>query len=84
MRVAVGFDHAGFPLKQTIVAALESAGHDVIDCGTDSEESVDYPVHAAAPRPLVSERRGRSGRARLRLRHRRDASWPTSFRVCAR
>ena len=54
MRIAVGVDHAGFPLKQTIVSALEGAGHEVIDCGTDSDESVDYPVHAARAAALVS------------------------------
>ena len=48
MRIAAGFDHAGYPLKHAIVAALEEAGHEVMDCGTDSGESVDYPVHAAA------------------------------------
>ena len=55
MRIAAGFDHAGYPLKETIVAALEGAGHDVVDCGTDSEESVDYPVHAARAAGMVSE-----------------------------
>ena len=57
MRIAAGFDHAGYPLKGAIVAALEDAGHEVVDCGTDSEESVDYPVHAAAAAGLVSEGR---------------------------
>jgi ribose 5-phosphate isomerase B len=60
MRIAAGFDHAGYPLKHAIVAALEEAGHEVVDCGTDSRESVDYPVHAAAAAGLVSE-----GRAEL-------------------
>ncbi len=55
MRIAAGFDHAGYPLKRTIVAALEDAGHEVVDCGTDSEESVDYPVHAAEAAGMVSE-----------------------------
>ena len=54
MRIAAGFDHAGYPLKGAIVAALEEAGHEVVDCGTDSDESVDYPVHAAAAAGLVS------------------------------
>jgi ribose 5-phosphate isomerase B len=43
MRIAIGSDHAGFPLKQHLVATLEEAGHEVDDQGTDSEESVDYP-----------------------------------------
>jgi ribose 5-phosphate isomerase B len=55
MRIAAGFDHAGYPLKPAIVAALEEAGHEVIDCGTDSDESVDYPVHAAQAAGLVAE-----------------------------
>jgi ribose 5-phosphate isomerase B len=43
MRVAIGSDHAGYDLKETLIAALKSAGHDVIDLGTHSTESVDYP-----------------------------------------
>ena len=57
MRIAAGFDHAGYPLKRTIVATLEEAGHEVVDCGTDSGESVDYPVHAAEAAGLVSDGR---------------------------
>jgi ribose 5-phosphate isomerase B len=57
MRIAAGFDHAGYPLKRTVMAALEEAGHDVVDCGTDSGESVDYPVHAAEAAGLVSDGR---------------------------
>jgi ribose 5-phosphate isomerase B len=48
MRVALGCDHAGFPLKQDVRRLVEAAGHTVVDCGTDSTESVDYPDHAAA------------------------------------
>jgi ribose 5-phosphate isomerase B len=54
MRVAVGVDHAGFPLKSTIVSLLEREGHEVIDCGTNSEHSVDYPVFAARAAHIVS------------------------------
>ena len=60
MRIAAGFDHAGYPLKRAIVATLEEAGHEVVDCGTDSEESVDYPVHAAEAAGMVA-----AGRADL-------------------
>jgi ribose 5-phosphate isomerase B len=56
MRVAVGVDHAGFPLKGAIVAALERAGHEVIDCGTDSDGSVDYPLPAARAAEKVADR----------------------------
>jgi ribose 5-phosphate isomerase B len=61
MRVAVAFDHAGFPLKKVVVPLLEKEGHEVIDCGTDSEESADYPLHAARAARLVSE--GKADRA---------------------
>ncbi len=47
-RIAAGCDHAGFNLKSELVAHLESLGHDVIDCGTDSADRVDYPDFGAA------------------------------------
>ena len=43
MRIAIGCDHAGFPLKAPIVGLLESQGHEVVDFGTNSAEPVDYP-----------------------------------------
>ncbi len=43
MRIAIGADHAGFPLKQHMVATLQRLGHQVEDRGTHSEASVDYP-----------------------------------------
>jgi ribose 5-phosphate isomerase B len=48
VRVAVGGDHAGFRLKQDLVAFLNELGHDVEDLGTDSEAAVDYPPICAA------------------------------------
>jgi ribose 5-phosphate isomerase B len=47
-RIALASDHAGFELKQHLVARLGSQGHDIIDHGTDSTESVDYPIFCAA------------------------------------
>ena len=47
-RIALGADHAGFRVKDTIKKYLESAGYDVDDVGTHSEESVDYPDFARA------------------------------------
>jgi ribose 5-phosphate isomerase B len=44
MRIAVASDHAGFRYKEAVAAMLRAAGHDVVDFGTDSEESVDYPL----------------------------------------
>jgi ribose 5-phosphate isomerase B len=48
MRVAVGSDHAGYRLKTVVAAHLAGAGHEVLDMGTNSEESVDYPPFCAA------------------------------------
>jgi ribose 5-phosphate isomerase B len=46
MKVAVGFDHAGFPLKKTVLEAVREAGHEPIDLGTDSPEPVDFPDYS--------------------------------------
>jgi ribose 5-phosphate isomerase B len=43
VRIAIGADHAGFPLKQHLTQILKDWGHDVDDRGTDSEAPVDYP-----------------------------------------
>ena len=43
MRIAVGTDHGGYPIKDAVVAVIRELGHEVIDHGTDSEDSVDYP-----------------------------------------
>ncbi|HZP26345.1 MAG TPA: ribose 5-phosphate isomerase B [Dehalococcoidia bacterium] len=48
MRVVVGADHAGYNLKQVLAETLRAGGHEVIDVGTDSTESVDYPDFAVA------------------------------------
>jgi len=48
MRVAVASDHAGYRLKTVVAAHLADAGHEVVDMGTNSEESVDYPPFCAA------------------------------------
>ena len=48
MRIAIGGDHAGFPLKQHLVAVLGKWGHEVSDLGTDSPATVDYPPYCAA------------------------------------
>ncbi|HZU71867.1 MAG TPA: ribose 5-phosphate isomerase B [Acidimicrobiales bacterium] len=48
MRVALGSDHAGFPLKEAVAAHLRERGHQVSDLGTDSTEPVDYPPFCAA------------------------------------
>jgi ribose 5-phosphate isomerase B len=43
MKLAVGADHAGFPMKGPIVEALKASGHSVKDCGTFSAAPVDFP-----------------------------------------
>lgn len=48
MRIAVGSDHAGFPLKATIVDELRRLGHEIVDKGTFDEAPVDYPDFAEA------------------------------------
>ncbi len=48
MKVAVGSDHAGFDYKEIVKKYLEDKGYKIIDKGTYSKESVDYPVFGEA------------------------------------
>ena len=48
MIIALGSDHAAYELKEAIKAKMESEGHTIIDVGTDSAESVDYPKYGHA------------------------------------
>jgi ribose 5-phosphate isomerase B len=48
LRIAIGSDHAGYELKQHFAGVLGAVGHDVIDLGTHSTESCDYPQFCAA------------------------------------
>jgi len=52
--IAVGADHAGFALKQHLDQWLAAEGHRVLDVGTHSSDSVDYPDFAAAVAHAVS------------------------------
>jgi len=54
-RVALGADHRGFELKQSLIEFLSSNQYEVADCGTHGPESADYPDHALAVGRLVSE-----------------------------
>jgi len=47
VKIAVASDHAGYRLKETVAGHLRSAGHEVLDLGTDSEIPVDYPYYCA-------------------------------------
>jgi ribose 5-phosphate isomerase B len=46
MKIAVGADHAGFEVKERVKRILETRGHEVLDMGTHSTESTDYPAYA--------------------------------------
>ena len=60
MRIAIGADHAGFPLKEHLVATLVRLGHDVDDRGTFSETPTDYPpICAEVARAVVAGRADR-------------------------
>jgi len=48
MNISIGSDHAGFAYKEAIKLHLEKAGHQVIDCGTFTKASCDYPDYAHA------------------------------------
>ncbi|HRI87150.1 MAG TPA: ribose 5-phosphate isomerase B [Candidatus Hydrogenedentes bacterium] len=66
MRIAVGSDHAGFEdpkpyYKPAIIEHLKSHGHEVIDCGTEGPDSVDYPDFAEAVASAVLESRADCG-----------------------
>jgi len=53
--VAIGSDHAGYPLKQAIIDHLRSRGYDVEDMGCHGRECVDYPDYAAAVAGAVQD-----------------------------
>lgn len=63
MRIAVGSDHAGFPLKQHLAKFIEQLGHQVLDVGAYNTEPSDYPDFAKAVGEAVKE--GRAERAVL-------------------
>lgn len=48
MRVSIGSDHRGVRIKARLSTSLHALGHEVVDHGTDSEQSVDYPDFASA------------------------------------
>jgi ribose 5-phosphate isomerase B len=61
MRIVIGADHAGFPLKQELITYLTEAGHTIVDVGTDSTDPVDYPDYAAAVARAVVAGEGERG-----------------------
>ena len=61
MKIAVGADHAGFELKQSLARSLERQGHEVLDLGTNGTQSVDYPEFAGAVAGAVGSGRAERG-----------------------
>ena len=59
--VALGADHGGYAMKEDLKKYLKELGYEVIDCGTASTASVDYPDFAYAVAKLVSEGRAWRG-----------------------
>jgi ribose 5-phosphate isomerase B len=55
MRIAIASDHAGFELKEHVKAQLAAAGHDVVDVGPETDDSVDYPTFAKPAARLVAD-----------------------------
>lgn len=62
VKIIIGADHAGFSLKETILANLQSAGYDVVDVGAHAyDKSDDYPDFAAAVAEAVVAEDGARG-----------------------
>lgn len=61
MKISIGSDHAGFTYKQAIIAHLQSQGHEVLDCGTHSTESTDYPLFIIPAAEAVAQGRTERG-----------------------
>jgi ribose 5-phosphate isomerase B len=53
-KIAIGSDHAGFRLKEDVLELLKRSDVDIVDCGTNTTESVDYPDFGARVSELVS------------------------------
>jgi ribose 5-phosphate isomerase B len=53
-KIAIGSDHAGFGMKENVLALLKALDADIIDCGTNTEDSVDYPDFGSRVSELVS------------------------------
>ncbi len=60
-KVAIGADHRGFPIKETLKTFLQSTGHNIKDVGTLSADSVDYPEFAEKVARSVSTRESSRG-----------------------
>src|SRR3970040_1259157 len=61
MRIVIGADHRGYEMKDEIAAALKRDGHEVLDVGTNSADSVDYPDYARAVGEAIVDGRAERG-----------------------
>lgn len=61
MKIAIASDHAGFPLKNTVIEAVQAAGHEPLDLGAHSTASVDYPDFAERVGQAILEKRAERG-----------------------
>jgi len=59
--IAIACDHGGFDLKVLLKSDLESAGYEVLDLGTDSDDSVDYPEFGFALANAINEEKASRG-----------------------
>ena len=55
MKISIGSDHAGYKYKEEVKKYLEKKGYEMVDVGTNSTESCDYPIFGRAAATLVSE-----------------------------
>ena len=61
MRLVIGSDHAGYELKQELLEFLRASGYEVLDVGTSSTASVDYPDYAEAVAAALREDKAERG-----------------------
>jgi len=61
VKIAIGCDHGGFPLKQAVIEAIKASGHEVLDFGTNSPNSVDFPDFARKVGQAVQQGKAERG-----------------------
>jgi ribose 5-phosphate isomerase B len=61
MRIALTADHAGFEMKDQLAEWLRADGHEIVDLGTNSPESVDYPRYGAILADALADGRAERG-----------------------
>ena len=61
MKISIGCDHAGFEIKEHIIILLKNLGNEVLDLGTNSLDSVDYPIYGLKVGESVSKKESSKG-----------------------